>query len=239
MYIDDDGTIYDATLNQTHAGNNNNKFYRIQLLASGNDHFTWTRWGRVGECGQFKILGTGSFQSALQEFEKKFRDKTGYVWKDRQLPPKSGKYTFIERSYEDSSNEEDDELPGAGKRRVSKESLESVESTTPESKLPGPVQRLVQLIFNQQYFDNSLAAMDYDVNKMPLGKLSKRTLLQGYEVLKDLANLIGDPHNGPTIEERSNRYFSLIPHAFGRRNPPVLNNQNMIKVRRLHPILPW
>jgi poly [ADP-ribose] polymerase len=31
VYIDDGGVIYDASLNQTNAGNNNNKFYRIQV----------------------------------------------------------------------------------------------------------------------------------------------------------------------------------------------------------------
>lgn len=31
VYIDPDGVIYDASLNQTHASRNNNKFYRIQV----------------------------------------------------------------------------------------------------------------------------------------------------------------------------------------------------------------
>jgi len=31
VYIDDDKVIYDASLNQTNAGNNNNKFYRVQV----------------------------------------------------------------------------------------------------------------------------------------------------------------------------------------------------------------
>lgn len=31
VYIDDKGVIWDASLNQTNASNNNNKFYRIQV----------------------------------------------------------------------------------------------------------------------------------------------------------------------------------------------------------------
>lgn len=31
VYINDDGVIYDASLNQTNASNNNNKFYRVQV----------------------------------------------------------------------------------------------------------------------------------------------------------------------------------------------------------------
>lgn len=33
VYVDDVGTIWDASLNQTHASHNNNKFYRIQVSA--------------------------------------------------------------------------------------------------------------------------------------------------------------------------------------------------------------
>lgn len=31
VYVDGDGTIWDASLNQTNAGNNNNKFYKVQV----------------------------------------------------------------------------------------------------------------------------------------------------------------------------------------------------------------
>lgn len=79
-----------------------------------------------------------------------------------------------------SSIEDDDDLPGAGRRRVSKESLDSTQTEEVESKLPGPAQRLMQLIFNQQYFTDTLASLEYDTEKMPLGKLSKKTLLKGY-----------------------------------------------------------
>jgi len=39
-------------LNQTNISQNNNKFYVIQLLKSGNGYYLFTRWGRVGENGQ-------------------------------------------------------------------------------------------------------------------------------------------------------------------------------------------
>jgi len=50
----DDDVVFDASLNQTNSGNNNNKFYRIQLLQEkkGDGYQVWTRWGRVGERGQ-------------------------------------------------------------------------------------------------------------------------------------------------------------------------------------------
>jgi poly [ADP-ribose] polymerase len=105
-----------------------------------------------------------------------------------------------------------------------------------ESKLPGPVQRLMKLIFNQDYFNDTLASLDYDTNKMPLGKLSKRTLLRGYEVLKELAALVQNPDTVPdgstlieAVTDLSNTYLSLIPHAFGIRRAPILQDMSMIK----------
>lgn len=73
VYIDDDGMIFDATLNQTNSGNNNNKFYRMQLLSDDRAYYTWTRWGRVGNNGQSKMLGDGSLASALKSFHDKFK----------------------------------------------------------------------------------------------------------------------------------------------------------------------
>ena len=236
----DDGTIYDVTLNQTNAGQNNNKFYRIQLLVdgTGQDYWTWTRWGRVGEGGQNAMLGSGSLDHALVQFEKKFKDKTGHKWDSRHEPAKKGKYTYIERNYEESDDDGQDDLPGAGTRRSSKQSLDNNEVATVESKLPKEVQNLISFIFNTEMFNQTMASMDYDAHKMPLGKLSKRTLTQGYQILKDIAAVVGD-HSiaqsqygqslSQTLEDLSNRYFSTIPHAFGRNRPPVIQDDRLMK----------
>jgi poly [ADP-ribose] polymerase 2/3/4 len=233
VHIDDnDGTIFDVLLNQTNASNNNNKFYRIQLLSTmspgGEDYRTWTRWGRVGEKGQSKLLGSGSLSEAMNNFQAKFKDKTGHNWEDRTEPAKKGKYTYLERNYDDSSDEGDEDLPGPSKRQVSKDGI-GTGNQPAESKLPGPVQRLMGLIFNQRYFDQTMADFDYDANKMPLGKLSKKTLKKGYETLKELAAAINGVNSGTALETLSNQYFSLIPHDFGRRRPPVLREMSIIQ----------
>ena len=38
---------YDAMLNQTNIGANNNKFYVVQALKQGSSYYAYTRWGRV------------------------------------------------------------------------------------------------------------------------------------------------------------------------------------------------
>ena len=55
--------------------------YRIQLVEHGSDAFrVFTRWGRVGENGQFKWLDCGNLPQAIKIFEKKFREKSGLKW---------------------------------------------------------------------------------------------------------------------------------------------------------------
>lgn len=239
VYVDPDGSIiYDVTLNQSDSRANANKFYRLQLLKHtlyNNTWYTWTRWGRVGETGQSAMLGEGDFGEAMAHFEKKFKDKTGNSWMDRNGPLKPKKYAFIERSYEDSDSEDDENLPGADKRRKLKdehkqEQGEEDEKAIVESKLPLPVQDLIKLIFNQDFFKATFDSFDYDAEKMPLGKLSKSTLMRGYEVLKTLSGLVGSAGNANQISTLSNQYLSLIPHVVSRSSrPPVLSNMNLIK----------
>jgi poly [ADP-ribose] polymerase 2/3/4 len=96
---------------------------------------------------------------------------------------------------------------------------------------------LMELIFNQDYFQATMAALNYDSEKLPLGKLSKNTITRGWEALKELSDLLDDSslasnYNmsfAEAIESLSNRFYSFIPHAFGRNRPPVINNNEMLK----------
>lgn len=93
-------------LNQTNltGGNNNNKFYVIQLLESGGSYAVWTRWGRVGEPGANKLLSGLSLDAAKKEFAKKFRDKTKNVWSDTirdTFKAQSGHYTLLDMREDD------------------------------------------------------------------------------------------------------------------------------------------
>lgn len=79
-----------------------------------------------------------------------------------------------------------------------------------------------------------MSSMSYDAAKLPLGKLSKSTISQGYQVLKDLGQVIeGAPGwqrdygeyggtKGEILTGLSNRYYSIIPHVFPGRAPPTI-----------------
>ena len=76
-----------------------------------------------------------------------------------------------------------------------------------------------------------MTALNYDANKLPLGKLSKGTIARGFQTLKDLSVLIDENDNDSRaeVERLSNQYFSLIPHAFGRNRPPVIRDITLLK----------
>jgi len=89
----------------------------------------------VGEEGQVKTLKETSLANAKQEFEKKFKEKSGLEWENRMDKPKDKKYTYIEKSYEDDN--EDEEISDGEK-----------DSKAPvKGELDLPTQRLMELIF--------------------------------------------------------------------------------------------
>lgn len=219
VWTDQSGLIYDATLNQSNISNNNNKFYVMQLVQKDGMYQTWTRWGRVGGLGQYALLGKGDLENAKVLFEKKFREKTGLLWVNRLDPPRNKKYTFVERTY---SDERDEQADASAKIR-SQEKQPNLSWRQPASKLHEAVQALMQLIFNEEYFDATLHDMAYDTERFPLGKLSRRTLMLGYECLKELGEVLsgadiarqGTKEFQEDLEELTNRYYTVIPHSFG------------------------
>jgi poly [ADP-ribose] polymerase len=101
---------YGVMLNQTNltGGNNNNKFYVIQLLESGGSYAVWNRWGRVGEHGASALKSGLSLDAAKKEFAKKFRDKTKNVWSDTirdTFKAQPGKYTLLDMREDDEEEE--------------------------------------------------------------------------------------------------------------------------------------
>lgn len=137
----------------------------------------------------------------------------------------AGNYTYVERSYEpDTDEEEETDVAANGHDRQAR-------SVSPaKCTLAVPVQSLMQLIFNQQYMNEAMSDLNYDANKMPLGKLSKATINRGYQALTELSTLLNKgTFSRVDAEELSNLYYSLIPHNFGRMRPPVITDITTLK----------
>lgn len=213
---------YDCMLNQTNIGHNNNKYYVIQLIQAGKNYYTWTRWGRVGEPGQNKASTFTSLEPAIKEFEKKFKDKTKNNWSDREnFVAHPGKYTLIE-----VDGEEDAEV------KVSVDRVDGKAKNILPCTLDKSTQKLIELIFSTDMFKEAMEEMNLDIKKMPLGKLSKMQIAKGFDVLEEIEAALGQKSKRATLEELSSKFFTTIPHNFGRQRPPTIDSKEIIEKKK-------
>ena len=240
---------WDAMLNQTNIGQNNNKFYVLQLLESDNKTgwCTWFRWGRVGVPGQNMLQQHSTLASAKAVFQTKYTDKTVNRWRAPVFSPRTGKYTLIHRDYGTAAavaaaDAADAAAAGAGK---AKKSL--------VCDLDPRVQSAVSLISDMTTMKKQMLSVGYDADRMPLGKLSKTTLREGLAVLSEIADLFPTTATGSTgasanasrasaasaaksasavraeLTRLSSRFYTLIPHVFGMKQPPVIDSPQMLR----------
>ncbi|CAB4291840.1 unnamed protein product [Prunus armeniaca] len=194
--------VYDAMLNQTNVGYNNNKFYVIQVLESdaGGTFMVYYRWGRVGVKGQNKIQGPyTSRDSAINEFKQKFYDKTKNDWSNRKMFESfPHHYMWIEMDY----NEEEKQLS------VQEKNDSALRGQPLETQLEPRIAKFISLICNISMMKQHMMEIGYNADKLPLGKLSKSTISKGYNILKRIADVIGGS-NRRTIEQLSGNLIAL------------------------------
>lgn len=101
------------------------------------------------------------------------------------------------------------------------------------SKLQKSVQDLICMLFDVEAMKRTLIEFELDLTKMPLGKLSKKQLEKAYGILSQAQELLDSKAVSKTkLVDVSNQFYTLIPHDFGRKTPPVLDNCEIIKVIR-------
>src|SRR6202012_4840458 len=99
-----------------------------------------------------------------------------------------------------------------------------------ESMLQAPVQKLMELIFNEKIMDKTLEALNYNRDVLPLDELTHEILEKGLEALKSVEKVFKYPKSkrSDRLAHLSDSYFTYIPHNFGRNAPPVINNRDML-----------
>ena len=71
-----------------------------------------------------------------------------------------------------------------------------------------------------------------DVKKMPLGKLSKAQLAKGFDALEEIETAINNKASRPKLQELSSKFYTLIPHSFGRKLPPTISQAETVQMKK-------
>lgn len=75
-----------------------------------------------------------------------------------------------------------------------------------------------------------MSLFQLDLEKMPLGKISKKQIQLAYAVLSELQKVLETEDNNLVVIDATNRFYTLIPHDFGIKQPPHLDNKEIIQV---------
>lgn len=208
------GKHFSSTLNKSDLIRNNNKFYIIQLLQDDKDQKVikfYTRWGRVGVVGQNKIENCSSIEMGIRLFQKKYSEKT-----------KGGYEEIIIDYSEDKKEEKSSKKSSTQKPKKSK------------SLLSKPVEEFIRLIYNTNIMNTQMKEIGYDNNKLPLGKLAKETLKEGYNILKQIEKeLSSKSPNNNNLLLYSSQFYSKIPHNFGYQKMVnfIINTKEKLKAK--------
>ncbi|KAK9841524.1 hypothetical protein WJX74_007215 [Apatococcus lobatus] len=197
---------------------------RLQVLKSGGKCFCWTRWGRVGDAGQSKLLGPCEQEGAEKEFNSKFRSKVGIPFSDNEgaRSVRPGKYSLVDL--------DTTVVPTPGKQPVSGSSPHKQPKVQP-SKLCKPTLELMELIFNDLMFKQAMQDFDIDTDRMPLGQLSKDQVQRGYEVLERIRKALQSRSGKAPLEALSSEFYQVIPHNFKRQRPPIIADQDALDTK--------
>lgn len=262
IFVDSHNNVFNVLLTKTDASTNQNKFYAIQLIAyqpsgkkatttkgAGYHYAVFRKWGRFGSSagpmnGSLSVPFGPDKNGAMDAFKEKFTECTGLEFEVRDIAPqKPGRYLYVELGGQHEGNEE---------YKKSKKKTAPSSSNAPPSKLPKEICELIELIFDLDMIEREMnKSMDIDTSRLPPNALSRRQLANGLAVLREVERLLnpeaieegeigkentGANIDGPTrelkLKDCSNRFYSIVPHCFDRKEVvPIIDHIKLLKKR--------
>ncbi len=88
----------------------------------------------------------------------------------------------------------------------------------------------MKFIFDEKLMEESVVKVGYDIKRMPLGELSKETVLKGYRILRDIEAVLEGKSKG-NLQDLSSEFYTNIPHNFGMKHMShfTINNKEKLK----------
>lgn len=191
----------------------------MQVLQSDDYRNFWLfqNWGRTGtNVRGNKLEKYSTAQEAVDEFERIFREKTGNIFDPTvQVKKKPGLYFPIEIDYEDDGSKKLD----CKQHQIT-------------SKLPLATQKLMRIIFDVNNMIRTMKEFELDLTRMPLGKISKNTLLEAQATLSKINELIEESAEPSKFFSLSNKFYTLVPHNVGMKKLPEINTVDLINEKQ-------
>ncbi|KAM3861234.1 poly [ADP-ribose] polymerase 1 [Diretmus argenteus] len=216
--LEQGGKMYSATLGLVDIVRGTNSYYKLQLLEDDVQKRYWVfrSWGRVGTTiGGNKLDKFHDRKSAMDNFLCVYEEKTGNTWSSSNFTKYPNKFYPLEIDY------------GQDEEAVKKLTA----SAGTKSQLAKPVQELIRMIFDVESMKKAMVEFEIDLQKMPLGKLSKRQIQSAYALLSEVQQAVADSVSEAQVLDLSNRFYTLIPHDFGMKKPPLLSNLDYIQTK--------
>ncbi|KAL4150967.1 hypothetical protein PRNP1_010353 [Phytophthora ramorum] len=227
VYQDADGVPWSFMLNYTNISfgtYGNNKFYMVQLVQDGDNYMVFRKWGRVGAKNPQRALEryNSSLEKAQASFTKKFLDKSGNEWPlVEPFERVEGKYVLVEL---------DNEVPEEEKEEETSECEEEEEVI---SALHETVQDVLKLICDADLIAREVANMNLDLKRLPLGKLSKTQISQGYILLQQLSAALQEIEELKVTGTKQEAPTAKLPGTRRSSRVKRVANPNAAQIRRL------
>jgi poly [ADP-ribose] polymerase len=212
-----------ATLQKTDIGNNNNKFYGLELHKANGKLRVFTHYGRTGDLASNPNAGTkecryfDTLAAAQAEYTRIYKAKTG---------KRKG---YVELSLA-SSNIGSDKARGTSSGHVDAKTTEKIEAKTklpaapkPVNVCPPSIRNLIALIYNEatHALTNTVQAkITAKGIETPLGVLTIGQIEHGELFLKEIFDAVQAGDKG-SLEGLSSQFYTAIPHKLGRTRARV------------------
>jgi predicted DNA-binding WGR domain protein len=215
----------------------------IKHKSKANLYFLFTRWGRVGDDGQYQLTPYSTFDECRKEFVKVFREKTANAWKDTdQFEVKPKKYTLIRLN--------ERELHKHSNVSIDFNRLQSDQQHPPSKLQSNSYKNFLQTLINRQAIRTNIDKTALDVEWMPVSQLKRENLKKAQDLLIKLKvnlerkqELVLEMRKGKTIEQQtelkailesiykySNEYYSIVPlKGYSNGKLPIMDNEMLLK----------
>uniref|UniRef100_A0A6F9DBH5 Poly [ADP-ribose] polymerase n=1 Tax=Phallusia mammillata TaxID=59560 RepID=A0A6F9DBH5_9ASCI len=222
--------VYDPTVNRhcdvfliavdvQQSGQVQYNFFRMQVIhqKGKNLYMFFTRWGMIGERGNWQTSPFTTPANAIKEFAKYFKLKTANEWRSiNSFKPQTRKYHLVAADVQ---------------RQKGVADLEFDLHTDIQSLLGKELQDVFSDLINVESMKEAMKdSTNVDPDVMPFGRLEKERLTHGIDILNDIKELISstgdlktsDPQDQirlqrvlEKIQQRSTEYYRVLPPRGG------------------------